>query len=67
MCECYNYFPKENRGIYTCDYCNEDIFDGDEIITAWVKGQMSRYHIDCVSNMDVYELIENLDLDREIV
>lgn len=51
----------EPEALYDCAYCNEGIKAGDKMVC--INGV--HYHLDCLEDMDIEELMELLDLEVE--
>lgn len=49
------------KALHDCDYCNEGIEAGDKMVH--ING--AYYHLECLEDMDIEELLVLLDLDVE--
>ena len=58
---CPNAAPPE--ALYDCSYCREGITAGDKMVR--INGVY--YHLDCLEDMDIEELMELMGLDVEEV
>ena len=51
----------ELEPVYDCHYCDEGIYAGEKMVR--INGV--HYHLDCLEDMDIEELMELMDLDVE--
>ena len=58
---CPNALPP--KSLYDCSYCKEGIVAGDKMV--YINGEY--YHLDCLEDMDIEELLEKLGMDVEEV
>lgn len=49
------------KALHDCPYCKEGIIAGDKMVC--INGDY--YHLECLEDMDIEELMELLDLDVE--